>query len=105
MHEGSSRADDQLGIKFSASLMLAWIGGFIPLESGPIWIPAARMHFGVTGVVIGLVASHMGGSVLEMGLSIASVTLGLLLGVFLLGWNMSSFTSRLWGGKTPIVSD
>ncbi len=57
MHEGSSRAYDQLGIKFSASLMLAWIGGFIPLESGPIWIPAARMHFGVTGVVIGLVAS------------------------------------------------
>lgn len=36
-------------------------------------------------VVIGLVASHLGGSVLELGLSIASVTLGLLLGVFLLG--------------------
>jgi SSS family solute:Na+ symporter len=36
-------------------------------------------------VIIGLVASKLGGSVLELGLSIASVTLGLLLGVFLLG--------------------
>jgi len=36
-------------------------------------------------VAIGMVASRMGGSVLELGLSIASVTLGLLLGVFLLG--------------------
>jgi hypothetical protein len=35
-------------------------------------------------VVIGMVARHWG-SVLESGLSIASVTLGLLLGVFLLG--------------------
>jgi Na+/proline symporter len=35
-------------------------------------------------VVIGLVARHWG-SVLESGLSIASVTLGILLGVFLLG--------------------
>jgi Na+/proline symporter len=45
----------------------------------------ATIFWAVVLVLIGLVASHMGGSVLELGLSIASVTLGLLLGVFLLG--------------------
>ena len=39
----------------------------------------------VESLVGKVVASHVGGSVLELGLSIASVTLGLLLGVFLLG--------------------
>jgi len=40
--------------------------------------------WGIVLVAIGMVARHWG-SVLESGLSIASVTLGLLLGVFLLG--------------------
>jgi Na+/proline symporter len=40
--------------------------------------------WGIVLVVIGMVA-HRWGSVLESGLSIASVTLGLLLGAFLLG--------------------
>ncbi|MCU1262552.1 MAG: sodium:solute symporter [Bryobacterales bacterium] len=44
----------------------------------------ATVVWGVVLVAIGLVASHWG-SVLESGLSIASVTLGILLGVFLLG--------------------
>ena len=44
----------------------------------------ATVAWGGVLVVIGLVASHWG-SVLESGLSIASVTLGILLGVFLLG--------------------
>jgi solute:Na+ symporter, SSS family len=44
----------------------------------------ATVGWAVALVVIGLVASQWG-SVLESGLSIASVTLGLLLGVFLLG--------------------
>jgi SSS family solute:Na+ symporter len=44
----------------------------------------ATVAWAVVLVGIGLVASHWG-SVLESGLSIASVTLGLLLGVFLLG--------------------
>jgi solute:Na+ symporter, SSS family len=43
------------------------------------------IFWAVALVVIGLVASKAGGSVFEMGLSIASITLGLLLGVFLLG--------------------
>ena len=42
------------------------------------------MVWGVVLVAIGMLARHWG-SVLESGLSIASVTLGLLLGVFLLG--------------------
>jgi SSS family transporter len=45
----------------------------------------ATVFWAVILVGIGLAASHIGGSVLELGLSIASVTLGLLLGVFLLG--------------------
>jgi SSS family solute:Na+ symporter len=45
----------------------------------------ATIFWAVILVLIGLIASHIGGSVLELGLSIASVTLGLLLGVFMLG--------------------
>ncbi len=44
----------------------------------------ATVVWGAVLVLIGVVASHWG-SVLESGLSIASVTLGMLLGVFLLG--------------------
>jgi Na+/proline symporter len=44
----------------------------------------ATVVWGVVLVAIGMLARHWG-SVLESGLSIASVTLGLLLGVFLLG--------------------
>ena len=44
----------------------------------------ATVCWGAILAAIGLVASHWG-SVLESGLSIASVTLGILLGVFLLG--------------------
>jgi SSS family solute:Na+ symporter len=45
---------------------------------------AMTVVWGVILVAIGMVARHWG-SVLESGLSIASVTLGLLLGIFLLG--------------------
>jgi SSS family solute:Na+ symporter len=48
------------------------------------WARYATVAWGMVLVVIGMVARHWG-SVLESGLSIASVTLGLLLGVFLLG--------------------
>ncbi len=57
MHDLSIRADNKAPIKFSITLLLAWVSGFIPLESGPIWIPAAHMHFGVSQVTIGIVAS------------------------------------------------
>jgi Na+/proline symporter len=44
----------------------------------------ATVFWAVVLIAIGMVARHWG-SVLESGLSIASVTLGILLGVFLLG--------------------
>lgn len=59
-------------------------------ERHMLWIARlATVVWGLVLVLIGVVASHWG-SVLESGLSIASVTLGVLLGVFLLG----SFTKR-----------
>jgi predicted MFS family arabinose efflux permease len=43
--------------KFSAAIAAAWLVGFLPLESSPIWIPAAQIHYGVSPVAVGLVAS------------------------------------------------
>ncbi len=48
------------------------------------WARWATVAWALVLVAIGIVARHWG-SVLESGLSIASVTLGLLLGIFLLG--------------------
>src|SRR5262249_39060904 len=48
------------------------------------WARFATVAWGIVLVAIGIGARHWG-SVLESGLSIASITLGLLLGVFLLG--------------------
>jgi len=48
------------------------------------WARWATVMWAVVLLAIGIVARHWG-SVLESGLSIASITLGLLLGVFLLG--------------------
>jgi len=48
------------------------------------WARAATVIWALVLVAIGIVARHWG-SVLESGLSIASITLGLLLGVFMLG--------------------
>ncbi|MGC9949682.1 MAG: sodium:solute symporter [Bryobacteraceae bacterium] len=48
------------------------------------WARGMTVVWGIVLASIGMVARHWG-SVLESGLSIASVTLGLLLGVFLLG--------------------
>ena len=48
------------------------------------WARGATIGWAAVLVAIGIVARHWG-SVLESGLSIASITLGLLLGIFLLG--------------------
>jgi len=58
---------------------------------------AMTVVWGVVLVAIGMLARHWG-SVLESGLSIASITLGLLLGVFLLG----VLTSRV-GEEAAII--
>jgi len=57
--------------------------------------------WGIVLVAIGMVARHWG-SVLESGLSIASVTLGLLLGVFLLG--VLTRRVREWAAMAGVVA-
>lgn len=42
---------------FSPAIFAAWLVGFLPLESAPIWIPAAQIHYGVSPVAVGIVAS------------------------------------------------
>jgi SSS family transporter len=60
-------------------------GGTPCATSSPLKMARAMtVVWGIVLVAIGMLARHWG-SVLESGLSIASVTLGLLLGVFLLG--------------------
>lgn len=63
-----------------------WMPGAKPGGAGrPLKLARAMtVIWGIILVAIGMLARHWG-SVLESGLSIASVTLGLLLGVFLLG--------------------
>ena len=69
------------------SLSSATVVDFFGKTGHPQQIRLARwitVFWAVVLIAIGLVARHWG-SVLESGLSIASVTLGILLGVFLLG--------------------
>jgi len=42
---------------FSPAIFAAWLVGFLPLESSAIWIPAAQIHYGVSPVAVGIVAS------------------------------------------------
>ncbi len=42
---------------FSPAILAIWLVGFMPLESAPIWIPAAQIHYGVGPVAVGIVAS------------------------------------------------
>ena len=44
-------------IRFGAALLFAWIGGFLPLESGPIWIPATVARYHQSTVAVGGIAS------------------------------------------------
>jgi SSS family solute:Na+ symporter len=72
----------------ASTSIVDFVRPIFPKLGDPKYLQLARVatiFWAVVLVAIGLVASHLGGSVLELGLSIASVTLGLLLGVFLLG--------------------
>jgi predicted MFS family arabinose efflux permease len=42
---------------FSPAIFAAWLVGFLPLESSAIWIPAAQIHYNVSPVAVGVVAS------------------------------------------------
>jgi hypothetical protein len=42
---------------FSLAIFAAWLVGFLPLESSAIWIPAAQIHYAVSPVAVGIIAS------------------------------------------------
>lgn len=58
-------------IKFSVAILAVWLVAFLPMESGPIWIPAARMHFSVSAVAMGFVASLQFGVSATMAMFVA----------------------------------
>jgi predicted MFS family arabinose efflux permease len=58
-------------IKFSLGILAVWLVAFLPMESGPIWIPAARLHFGVSAVDMGIVASLQFGVSATMAMFVA----------------------------------
>jgi SSS family transporter len=89
----------------ASTSVVDFIRPLFPSLGSPRYVELARLatiFWAVVLVVIGLVASKARGSVLETGLSIASVTLGLLLGVFLLG----CLTTRVgpWAAITGILA-
>jgi predicted MFS family arabinose efflux permease len=43
--------------KFTPAIFAAWLIGFLPLETSAIWIPAAQIHYGVSPVAVGILAS------------------------------------------------
>ncbi len=57
MQPASAFEREGVTIGFSAAILAVWLVAFLPMESGPIWIPAARLHFGVSGVAMGIAAS------------------------------------------------
>ena len=42
---------------FSFAIMAIWLVGFLPLETAPVWIPAAQVHYRVSAVAMGELAS------------------------------------------------
>jgi MFS family permease len=42
---------------FSLAIMAIWLVGFLPLETAPVWIPAAQIHYHVSAVTMGELAS------------------------------------------------
>ena len=57
MEEVSEARDQVAVIAFTAALVAAYAGGFLPLLTTAIWVPTAKVHFGVSGIAMGLVAS------------------------------------------------
>ncbi len=57
MQLGAARGEGTPLIKFSAAMVGVWLAGFLPLESGPIWITGAAPHFHASPVTIGMIAS------------------------------------------------
>jgi predicted MFS family arabinose efflux permease len=71
MQPSSAPASGAVVIKFSFAILAVWLVAFLPMESGPIWIPAARIHFGVSAVAMGIVASAQFGVSATMAMFVA----------------------------------
>jgi MFS family permease len=71
MKHSSAPESGTVIIKFSLGILAVWLVAFLPMESGPIWIPAARMHFGVSAVAMGFVASAQFGVSAIMAMFVA----------------------------------
>jgi predicted MFS family arabinose efflux permease len=71
MQPSSAPENGAVTIKFSFGILAVWLVAFLPMESGPIWIPAARMHFGVSAVTMGIVASVQFGVSAAMAMFVA----------------------------------
>ena len=50
----SDRAGD---LPFSAAILFGWVLGWLPIESGPVWIPEIVRTYGTSGVTAGMIAS------------------------------------------------
>ena len=44
-------------LPFSAAILFGWVLGWLPIESGPIWIPEIVRTYGTSGVTAGMIAS------------------------------------------------
>jgi len=53
----AAKTDDSNTMEFSAAILAVWLMGFLPMESGAIWIPTARIAYGIDGITMGLLAS------------------------------------------------
>jgi len=50
-------SESESPVNFNAAIVVVWLAAFLPMETGPIWIPTAQIHFAVDGVTMGVVAS------------------------------------------------
>ncbi len=57
MHIDTSSSDRPGDLPFSAAILFGWVLGWLPIESGPIWIPEIVRTYGASGVTAGMIAS------------------------------------------------
>lgn len=57
MHIDTSSSDRAGDLPFSAAILFGWVLGWLPIESGPVWIPEIVHTYGTSGVTAGMIAS------------------------------------------------
>jgi len=53
----AAKPDQANTFNFSPAILAVWLMGFLPMESGAIWIPTARIAYDIDGISMGLLAS------------------------------------------------